>query len=32
MKTQTGKELAEKRHRFMEAYLAQFFGEWEGER
>jgi uncharacterized protein len=32
MKTQTGKELAEKRHHFMETYLAQFFGEWEGER
>ncbi len=32
MKTETGKKLAEQRHRFMEEYLEQFFGEWEGER
>ena len=31
MKTKTGKKLAEKRHRFMEKYLAQFYLEWEGE-
>jgi len=32
MKTETGKKLAEQRHRFMEEYLEQFFGEWEGLR
>ncbi|MCF6170928.1 MAG: HD domain-containing protein [Bacteroidales bacterium] len=32
MKTVTGKKLAEQRHRFMETYLEQFLGEWEGER
>ena len=28
MLTQTGKELAEERHRFMETYLAKFLEEW----
>lgn len=31
MHTQTGKSLAEKRHVFMEHYLKQFYGEWNGE-
>ncbi len=32
MHTETAREIAEGRHRFMEEYLAQFFAEWEGER
>jgi len=32
MNTAAGRRLAEGRHRFMEAYLAQFYAEWEGER
>jgi uncharacterized protein len=31
MNTRTGKELAENRHRYMEGFLTQFYGEWEGE-
>ena len=31
MNTNTGKLLAEKRHKFMETYIAQFMKEWEGE-
>lgn len=31
MNTQTGKEIAEQRHRYMEGFLAQFYAEWEGE-
>lgn len=31
MNTDTGKKLAEERHRFMELYLEQFFKEWDGE-
>jgi len=31
MKTETGKVLAEKRHKFMEAYLKEFFDEWKGK-
>lgn len=31
MKTSTGKRLAEERHAFMEMYLEQFYGEWDGE-
>ncbi len=32
MNTQTGKEIAEERHRFMELFLSQFYAEWEGEK
>lgn len=32
MNTAVGRRLAEDRHRFMEAYLEQFFAEWKGER
>lgn len=31
MNTATGKKIAEARHRFMEEYLQQFYGEWNGE-
>ncbi len=31
MNTQTGKELAQGRHLFMEKFLSQFYAEWEGE-
>ncbi len=31
MTTNTGKKLAEGRHKFMEDYLDQFYGEWDGE-
>lgn len=32
MNTETGRKIAQQRHQFMEAYLAQFYAEWEGER
>lgn len=32
MNTSTAKAIAQKRHRFMELYLQQFFEEWEGLR
>lgn len=32
MNTNTGKELAKSRHRFMENFLSQFYAEWEGEK
>jgi len=32
MNTQTGKQIAQQRHRFMESFLAQFYAEWEGEK
>jgi len=32
MNTPTGKRMAEARHKFMEQYLEQFYGEWEGLR
>lgn len=32
MNTETGKQIAEGRHLFMESYLEQFYGEWNGER
>ena len=31
MNTATGKQLAQDRHRFMEAYLEQFYREWHGK-
>ncbi|MFY8187822.1 MAG: HD domain-containing protein [Flavobacterium sp.] len=31
MNTEKGKELAEKRHVFMERFLSQFYSEWDGE-
>jgi uncharacterized protein len=30
MNTSTGKQLAQKRHDFMELYLQQFYNEWDG--
>ena len=32
MNTETGKQIALKRHRYMEGFLEQFYGEWEGEK
>jgi len=31
MNTKTGKEIAQKRHEFMELYLEQFYAEWNGK-
>lgn len=31
MNTQTGKQIAEERHRYMQGFLAQFYAEWDGE-
>lgn len=31
MNTETGIKMAKKRHEFMETYLQQFYGEWNGE-
>lgn len=31
MNTETGKRMAEQRHRFMVQYLHQFYNEWEGK-
>ena len=32
MNTQTGKKIAQERHRFMEVFLEQFYAEWNGEK
>ncbi|MGB6035848.1 MAG: HD domain-containing protein [Cryomorphaceae bacterium] len=32
MNTESGKRMAEERHAFMESFLGQFHGEWEGRR
>ncbi|RYJ43869.1 HD domain-containing protein [Flavobacterium beibuense] len=32
MNTETGKQLAEERHRYMEDFLSQFYAEWNGEK
>jgi uncharacterized protein len=32
MNTNTGKKMAQQRHKFMEKYLEQFFAEWEGKK
>ncbi|SDQ05559.1 HD domain-containing protein [Carnobacterium viridans] len=32
MNTSIGKEMAEKRHAYMEAYLEEFYAEWDGEK
>ncbi|MCV9929646.1 HD domain-containing protein [Flavobacterium sp. LS1R49] len=32
MNTETGKQIAAERHRFMETFLSQFYAEWEGEK
>lgn len=31
MNTQTGREIAQKRHDYMQGFLAQFYAEWDGE-
>ena len=31
MNTETGKQIAEQRHHYMQGFLAQFYAEWEGE-
>ena len=31
MNTETGKKIAQKRHKTMEMFLEQFFAEWEGK-
>ena len=32
MNTETGRQIALERHRYMENFLAQFYAEWEGEK
>jgi uncharacterized protein len=32
MNTKTGRQIADKRHQFMELYLNQFYAEWDGEK
>ena len=32
MNTETGKQIAQERHRYMEGFLAQCYAEWEGEK
>ncbi len=31
MNTETGKQIAQKRHQYMEGFLAQFYAEWDGQ-
>ena len=31
MNTEAGKKIAQQRHQFMEKYLEQFYGEWDGK-
>ncbi len=32
MNTETGKQIAQERHLFMETFLSQFYAEWDGEK
>ena len=32
MNTETGKQIAKERHRYMEGFLSQFYAEWDGEK
>lgn len=32
MNTESGKKIAQERHRFMETFLKQFYAEWEGKK
>lgn len=32
MNTETGKQIAQQRHKYMEGFLSQFYAEWEGEK
>ena len=32
MNTKTGRRIAEKRHKYMEQFLDQFYAEWDGKR
>lgn len=32
MNTETGKQIAKERHRYMEGFISQFYAEWEGEK
>jgi len=31
MNTETGKAIAEKRHKYMQGFLEQFYAEWNGK-
>lgn len=32
MNTESGKKIAEERHKYMEGFLSQFYAEWDGEK
>lgn len=32
MNTETGKQIAQERHRYMQGFLSQFYAEWDGEK